>query len=135
MKVTVLFCLLCGLAAASDFRLSDDLYQEALKDMAKPDAAATVDASIEWSRCVELMIQANPEGELALIALVKKMNLLASDADVAELITTHELMIKGDSQAVLKVAIALIKGEFGYLIFPKCPSLALPYLESLLTED
>ncbi len=134
-KILTTLCLVAGLAQASDFKLSDDLYQEVISGSKSPTATdPAAGAGAEWARCVELMEQGNPEGAKGMVALFKRINIFAADADIAAAIQLHEDMLKGDEQATLQIAIALIKGEWGFLIFPKAPSLALPYLEKLIKE-
>ncbi len=134
-KIFTAICLLAGLAQASDFKLSDDLYREVTSGTKTPSATdPAAGAGVEWARCIELMEQGKPEGKQSMVALLKRINIFAADADIAAAIQLHEDMLKGDEQATLQIAIALIKGEWGFLIFPKAPSLALPYLEKLIKE-
>ncbi|MFI3243536.1 MAG: hypothetical protein R3Y56_04720 [Akkermansia sp.] len=134
-QILVALCLGVGLAQASDFKLSDELYREVVSGSKAPTASdPAAGAGAEWARCIELMEQGNPDGEQAMMALFKRINIFAADADIAAVIQLHEAMLKGDEQATLQLAIALIKGELGFLIFPKAPSLALPYLERLIKD-
>ncbi len=137
MKCVVFLCFVMGVALASEFRFSDEMYHEAMRDIQSQKMTSN-DASIEWACCMDLMsstdMQKRQEGRQLLIALIKRMNILATEADLLDMLSFHENAIKGQHDACLKLAIALIKGEWGFLIFPCNPEMALPYLEKLTVE-
>lgn len=151
MKKIIVPLLLALCAQAEDFRISDEIYEEALREFqsqqatqgaAAPAASpAAVAPSIseeaqQWARCMKLMSSTSLEevmkGRLALLSLIKKLNLFVDDAQLEALLATHEAALKGEAKASLQIGIALIKGEYGLLVFPCCAELALPYLQGLL---
>lgn len=144
-KILCSLLLLSPLLQASDFRISDDVYYEALHEVQSGQAVAekvapaaevviSADAQ-EWARCMQIMaspsLEQQMKGKLTLLSLIKKLNLFADDAQLSALIATHEAAIKGEPQASLLLAIALIKGQYDLLVFPRCAEYALPYLEAL----
>lgn len=138
--ITLFFLWINLGATAQDLTLDETIYREALSEVqgiaAPKDTRQNLDEESRWQEAMAQLqspdLAQNLQGQLGIVAILKKHNPLAPQAELSAALDLHKAATQGDIHAQQTLAIALLEGRCFNLSYPKSIQLALPYLKQVL---